>query len=363
MDKTMFFWTLLFPIILGTFFWMAFSDITKKNESIERIDVAVVDEGKYENAQAFNEFIENVSGKDGTLNAEKLSKDDAQKALDEEKVEGIIYVSDKISVEFKENGMNQTILKSMVDSYIHNENVILDIMRKSPDKVQQAMDSLYSDNEYTVKTDSNAERNMDVYVQYYFALFAMTCLFGAQYGHKNTREIQQGQSDVAVRRCVSPTKKLFIVFTDFMAALTIQMFIFTVVFLYLNLFLGINFGSNYGYIFLAGFLSSFVGISYGYMVGVALNIKESTKESIITGTSMAMCFLSGLMVANIKNLIENTAPIINRINPASVISDSFYAVSVFDDMGMYLRCTFTLAAMGTLFAAVSVFALRNRRIG
>lgn len=362
MDKGTFFWMIIFPIILGTFFWMAFSDITEKSERMDKINVAVVNDGTYGNEAAFNTFMDNISGEDGNLNVEKLTEDRAEKSLKEEKVKGIIYVSDKISLKFKENGMDQTILKSIVDAYIHNENVITDILANSPEKLEDAMESLYSDDEFNKEVNMNADGNMDMYVQYYFALFAMTCMLGAHYGLLNTNEIQAGETDMAVRRCVSPTKKMLIVFTDFLAAITVEMLIFVIVFLYLDLILGIDFGDKYGYILLSGIVSSFAGVAYGYMLGVVVKAKSSVKESITTSTILIMNFLAGLMVTNIKNVVENNAPFINRVNPAAVISDSFYALSVFGDMGMYLRCIITLLITGTLFGIISVVALKRYKI-
>lgn len=363
MEKNTFFWQIIFPIILGTFFWMAFSSITEKNESINKINVAVSDDGTYKNKDAFNEFIDNVSDEQGNLKVKRMSGDEAEKALEGGKIEGIIYVSDEISLKYKETGMNQTILKSMVDSYIHNENVITDIVAKSPDKVKDAMEKMFSGEEYSHEVNMNADGNMDMYIQYYFALFAMTCMLAASYGLINTDEIQIGQTDVAVRRCASPTKKMVIVFTDFLASLTVQMLVFVMVFLYLDLILGIDFGDNYGFIMLSGLLSSYTGVAYGYMLGVILKLKSNAKQQIVTATVLSMNFLAGLMVANMKNVIENNMPIINRINPAAVMSDSFYALSVFGDMGMYLRCVITLAVMGTLFGLVSVLGLRRNKIG
>ena len=43
-NKELLFWTFIFPIILGTFFSMAFSNI-EKEESLNIIDIAIVDSG------------------------------------------------------------------------------------------------------------------------------------------------------------------------------------------------------------------------------------------------------------------------------------------------------------------------------
>ena len=45
-NKMLIFWTFLFPIILGVFFNMAFSNI-ENSEKLEIIDIAIVDEEEY----------------------------------------------------------------------------------------------------------------------------------------------------------------------------------------------------------------------------------------------------------------------------------------------------------------------------
>ena len=45
---------------------------------------------------------------------------------------------------------------------------------------------------------------------------------------------------------------------------------------------------------------------------------------------MILSVLGGLIGPNVKSYIEHTMPIINRINPASLIVDSFYALNIYD---------------------------------
>ena len=47
-DKMLIFWTFAFPIILGTFFNMAFSNI-ENSEKLEIIDIAIVDNDEFQN--------------------------------------------------------------------------------------------------------------------------------------------------------------------------------------------------------------------------------------------------------------------------------------------------------------------------
>ena len=88
-------------------------------------------------------------------------------------------------------------------------------------------------------------------------------------------------------------------------------------------------------------------------------MKEGGKIGIILGFSMVCSFLSGLMNNTMKDLIEKNMPVINRINPAALISDAFYCINVYDDMSRYYRNLFTLAVMSIILVAVSFLLIRR----
>lgn len=359
-DKALFFWTLIFPIMLGTFFWLAFSDITEKTEHMEKIDAALVYNGEYENKEQLDTFLQNISGKNGNIKLHEVSENEAESMLKDGDVCGIINVSDKISLEFKDNGMQQTILKTMMDSYIQNEKLIMNIIKNNPEKLDAVIKSVSEEHTYNVEK-SAASGDMDVYIQYYFALIAMSCLFGSSYGMKNAKDIQIMQSDVAKRRNVAPTGRMVNVLADFLSAVTVQTILFALLFIYLDIFLGINMGNRYGYILLAGFLAGITGVGYGYMLGLLVKCSENFKEGIMRASTLLMCFLAGLMVGNMKYFIKTNAPVINKINPAAVISDSFYSLCVFGDVKMYVRCILTLVVMSVVFFGISVVCIRRDR--
>lgn len=49
----------------------------------------------------------------------------------------------------------------------------------------------------------------------------------------------------------------------------------------------------------------------------------------------------------------------NRINPASLISDAFYCINVYDDMTRYYRNLITLAVMCVVLVMASFFMVRR----
>ena len=88
-------------------------------------------------------------------------------------------------------------------------------------------------------------------------------------------------------------------------------------------------------------------------------MKEGVKIGIILGISMICSFLSGLMNNTMKDIVEKNAPFINRINPAALISDAFYCINVYDDLGRYYRNLITLAVMSVVLVAASFLLIRR----
>ena len=66
-------------------------------------------------------------------------------------------------------------------------------------------------------------------------------------------------------------------------------------------------------------------------------------------------------VDEMKNVIEQHCPVINRINPASVLSDAFYCLSVYDDAVRYRRCILILIIMCLLCISFSFLMIRRER--
>ena len=55
-NKVLIFWTFAFPIILGVFFNMAFSNI-EKDETLQIFDIAVVDNDEFEEQKIYKQAI------------------------------------------------------------------------------------------------------------------------------------------------------------------------------------------------------------------------------------------------------------------------------------------------------------------
>ena len=129
----------------------------------------------------------------------------------------------------------------------------------------------------------------------------------------------------------------------------------------LNCILDIDLGNNYLAILATNFMGSLIGICLGLMIGCIGKLTFSAKIGICTSTTLLTGFLSGLMFGNMKDVIEQNAPILNRINPAAVLSDAYYCISVYNDTLRYQRCMITLLIMSVLFLGIAFLGVRRER--
>ena len=67
------------------------------------------------------------------------------------------------------------------------------------------------------------------------------------------------------------------------------------------------------------------------------------------------------MNSSMKDTVEKHCPIINRINPAALISDAFYCINVYNDPARYYRNVLTLAVMSAALVFASFLLIRRNR--
>ena len=132
-NKELLFWTFIFPIILGTFFSMAFSNI-EKEESLNIIDIAIVDSGFYQDNDIYKktfEYLSDKNNKDRLFNTVVTNLDNAKKLLIDNKITGyLLFGSDDVRIVVFKNGINETILKYVVDEIESQKEVSSNLIKK-----------------------------------------------------------------------------------------------------------------------------------------------------------------------------------------------------------------------------------------
>ena len=349
------FWPLVFPLLLGTMFYFAFGNIN--DADFETVQVGIVKEKEPDTL--FLMFLDQVENSGNHLiSTQEFSESDALSRLENEQISGIYYVGKSPSLTVVANGIPQSILQSVLSSYETGKNTIQQIVRTHPSGLWKGIRQMLNQQEAITQV-SLGGHTINGSVQFFYALIAMTCLYGCFIGFGSAITLQANLTALAARRCVTPTHKLTLILSEQIASFLLGYFDVIVLLIYLRYILKLDFQGKLGPMLLISFFGSLIGVSIGIFVGSLGKMKEGVKIGIILGFSMVCSFLSGLMNNTMKDLVEKNAPFINRINPAALISDAFYCINVYDDLGRYYRNLVILAVMSVVLVTASFLLIRR----
>ena len=358
--KVSIFWTLVFPILLATFMYMAFGSIYEQDEMFSNIKVAVVTED--ESANGLNYMLDALSdGDDALLSVTRMSESDAEKLLADEEVEGIIYTDD-VKLTVAESSVNASILETVLSEYKQYEHALKDIYKYGTEPkgdMSNLVEKLSEQRSYYTEKAST-EGSQNVYNNYFYAIFAMSCLFASLSSIEMMSNLQANVSATGKRKNVSPQRKMTFVLAEFAALLLIHFVVEVISFIYMSC-IGVDFGDRVWEILLTLFVGCFIGLAIGVIVGAISKLAEGTKIGIVIGISMVMSILSDLCINGIKYEIQQHVPIINKLNPAALISDSFYALNVYSDHQVFTENIVIMTIEAVVLIAVGILMVRRNR--
>lgn len=358
--KVSIFWTLVFPILLATFMYMAFGSIYEQDEMFSNIKVAVVTED--ESANGLNYMLDALSdGDDALMSVTRMSESDAEKLLADEEVEGIIYTDD-VKLTVAESSVNASILETVLSEYKQYEHALKDIYKYGTEPkgdMSNLVEKLSEQRSYYTEKAST-EGSQNVYNNYFYAIFAMSCLFASLSSIEMMSNLQANVSATGKRKNVSPQRKMTFVLAEFAALLLIHFVVEVISFIYMSC-IGVDFGDRVWEILLTLFVGCFIGLAIGVIVGAISKLAEGTKIGIVIGISMVMSILSDLCINGIKYEIQQHVPIINKLNPAALISDSFYALNVYSDHQVFTENIVIMTIEAVVLIAVGILMVRRNR--
>lgn len=358
-NKVVVFWLLGFPIILGTLFFAAFGSLADSEQDYKNMPVAVIEKG--EAPMGFDSLINTLSaGKDALFSIKTRDEAAAKELMEKGELDGIIYSDKEISLEVPgDAGIKSGIIKSVLDSFTSRYDIISSVAEKAPEKLPELLKNIDAETGF-IKSSSN-EANSDPYVQYFYNLLAMAGLLGSMMGMYCAINHQANLSSLGARVEVSPMSKIKDILSSLIATLLLHNIFTNIGAAYLVFVLQIQFGVPFWVIALVNLLSTLIGDCMGCFIGSISTMKEGAKNGILLAASLGLCFLSGLMFGGMRLLIEESVPIINRINPAAVIADCFYSVNVYGSYDKLWQNVIVLAIWCVLLLAGSFIATRKRK--
>lgn len=374
-NKMLIFWTFAFPIILGTLFKVAFSNI-ENSEKLDIINIAIVQNEEFENNEAFKTSFEKLSdenNEDRLFNTKYTTKEEAKDLLNKGEIIGYMELKqDKPVLTFVTNGIDETVFKHVAEEIVQTSDIIKQL---SQTQIQKQIasgkyiinyDEIYNKaiemaKEDNVELKNISNSNLSYTMIEFYTLIAMTCLYGGMLSMVSINQILANMSNKGKRIAVSPTKKSIIILSSLLASYIVQLIGLAILFLYTLFVLGVDYGSNTGLIMLLAIIGSFAGLALGTFVGTIFKASENTKTGILIALTMLGCYLSGMMGITMKYVVDKNVPIINKINPASMITDGFYSLYYYDRLDRYWFNIASLLIFALILVIISFFSLRRQK--
>lgn len=371
-DRSSMFWGLCFPLLLSTLFYFTIMQGGKDTSVLEPVKVAFVSCEVDSDGQPDSGFSDFIHGLDGdTLQVMDMSGKKADHALRTGKVTGIFTDGDPCSLKIAGNDIEENVLKSLLNAYNRNADTVSTIKKEQAEKMAASggADSPAVDDNSLADGRSHSYthtvtlggHSMDGNMQYFFALIAMTCLYGCFLGLNAALESRANLSPLGLRRSVTPTYKLKLVLSDMLVTFFMQTLNLLVLLLFLTRILGLDLGGSFGEILFVCAIGSMFGVSLGILTGSAGNWSEGVKIAILVSTCLILSFLAGLMVGDMKDIIEQHIPFLNRINPAAVIADALYCLVIYEAPDRLHTDLLLLGCMTAGFILLSFFAVRREQ--
>ena len=351
------FWPLIFPLIMATLFYFAFGRMEEAD--FETVAVAFVEEEETEAGQIFREFLTEMGQEDTPLiRLEMLTEEQAKEKLRNREVTGIYFAGDTPELMVDGTGIEESILETILNSYNNARETIQKVMQTHPEGLSQAIAQMQNYDEL-VSQASLGGRTTNGNVQFFYALIAMACLYGCFIGLGVAICLQANLTALAARRCVTPTHKLQLILSEMVVAFGLHFVNVIILLLYLKFILKMEFEGQFFAMLPAILVGSMLGVAMGILIGSAGKLGEGMKVGMMLGVSLLCSFGAGLMNSEMKYIVEQHFPFLNRINPAALISDALYCVNVYDDPIRYRNSLITLTAMCVVFLAASYLMIRR----
>lgn len=374
-NKGLIFWTFAFPIILGTLFNLAFSDIENK-ETLDIIDIAIVNNEEFKTDTYFTESFKVLSKKkdpNQLFDTKYTDLSTAKTLLKENKITGyLLFENNDVKITVNDKGYHETILRFVVDELSSQKEMLETITTKEVadsyksgnlnvnyEKIYQ--DTLNLINNTTPKLNNISNSNLSYTMIEYYTLLAMACLYGALISMFVTNKKIANMSSAGKRTSVSPANKKTLLLGSFLASYLVQLLGILILYLYTIFVIKVDYGSNTFLVFLLLMSGSLAGLTLGIAISTVLKSNENTKTGILISLTMLASFLSGMMGITMKYVIDTNIPILNKINPAAMITDGLYSLYYYRTLDRFYFNIISLIIFSIIMLVISYQGLRREK--
>lgn len=329
-DWSFFFWNLLYPIILVTFFYTAFSGIG--NGKIENINVGI------EKGNPIEYVLETVD----IVNVIKISQDEVEESLKDKEIDG--FIDKDLNILVNSSGINQTIIKEIVEQT----------------KQMNALNKPIENYEFTVDYIEGKDQKSNGLLIIFYSLIAMVSTYGVFAGIETVVLVQANLTNIGARINLTPLKKKNFLLAGVIVALGFNLMSNGALLLFLKFALKMDLFTELKYSLIFIVLGNLFGVALGIFIGASNKQSPSTKTMISIGITLFLSFLSGMMSTDIKNILDKHVPILGKINPIAIVSNNLYRINLLENTKGVGMGIFMLALYSVVLIMASYVFLRRR---
>lgn len=377
-SKMLIFWTYAFPLILGTFFYMAFSNI-ENSEKLEVIPIALV-ETEEENI-TYKEVFNALSKEDENqlFTTQYVEEKEAKNKLSKKEISGYVVLEETPKIVVNQSGINETVLKLVVEEVEEMTTILknvatIEISKKITTEegrygeeqfetwyteIYKKVMEIQNEQEENIQDASNA--NLSYTMIEFYTLIAMTCLYGGILGMVAINQNMPNMSNKGKRISISPLSKGKLILSSVFASYIVQLIGLSLLFLYTVFVLHVEYGTNLSLIILLALVGSLSGLSLGIFVATIFKVNENTKTGIMISVTMFGCFLSGMMGITMKYIVDKNIPLLNKLNPASMITDGFYSLYYYSTHERFYFNIISLLVFSAILIFFAILSLRRQK--
>lgn len=364
-NKGLLFWTFAFPILLGLLFNMAFKDIENK-EAFDVIDIAIVENAYFENDLVFKESFKTLSNDDSNkiFDVTYTDLENAKKLLEEEKITGYLTLTGTgVNITVTSSGTEETILRYVTEEIESEKEIIYSFLTSEKEEgnnnFAEEISKIMANTDAKINNISN--KNLGYTMIEYYTLIAMAALYGGTISMNATNYKLANMNPVGKRTAISPVSKRKMILGSLLASYIVQLIGLSLLFIFTIFVMKVDYGDNLPLVILLGLAGSLAGLSLGIMISSLFKTNENNKDGILISVTMFWCFLSGMMGITMKYVIDKYVPILNKINPASMMTDGLYALYYYETKERYFFDIISLLVFSFIMIIISYRSLRRQK--
>jgi len=330
-DITFTFWGLIYPIILAGFFYIAFSGIT--NAELETINIGI-DKGN-----PVVSILEQIE----VVNVVMIEESEVATSLESEIIDGFIKADFNIIVD--KSGLNQTVIKGISDQILQTISLGQSIVNL----------------DFSVDYLKNTRQQANGILVIFYSLIAMVSTYGVFPGIEAVALSKANLSNLGARINITPLKKSTLLISGMIVGLLINIVSNILLIFFLQYVLKLNLFTNLAYSSIFIILGNVFGISLGLFIGSSNKKSAVVKTMISIMVTLFLSFLSGLMSPDMKVLIEKNVPLLSRLNPIAIITNSLYKINLLENTKNLSQGMILLAVYSLILMSISYLFLRRNQ--